>query len=55
MLNPEHDFYRQLALDCVSKCIVVDLFFAFTVKNVSMDVATIQPIAGITGGDLYIH
>mmetsp|Transcript_23310 Transcript_23310/g.31179 ORF Transcript_23310/g.31179 Transcript_23310/m.31179 type:complete len:102 (+) Transcript_23310:1574-1879(+) len=55
MLTPEHNFYRELALECVSKCIVVDLFLAFTVKHISLDVATMQPIAGITGGDLYLH
>jgi len=55
MLTPEHDFYRQLALECVGKCIAVDLFLAFTQKHVSLDVATLQPITGITGGDLYLH
>ena len=41
MLRPEIEFYRELALECVSKCITVDLFLAFTLKNISLDVATI--------------
>ena len=55
MLRPEIDFYRELALECVSKCITVDLFLALTLKQISLDVATLQPITGLTGGDLYLH
>jgi len=55
MLKPETEFYRELALDCISKCITVDLFLALTLKHISLDVATLQPITGITGGDLYLH
>ena len=55
MLRPESEFYRELALECVSKCICVDLFLALTLKHISLDVATLQPITGITGGDLYLH
>ena len=55
MLAPENAFYRELALDCVAKCICVDLFIALTLKHKSLDVATMAPITGITGGDLYLH
>lgn len=55
MLAPEHDFYRTLALDCISKNITVDLFLAMTLKFKSMDVATMAPVTGITGGDLHLY
>ena len=55
MLAPESDFYRQLALWCVPKCITVDLFLAVTIKYKSLDVATMCPLTGITGGDLYLY
>lgn len=55
MIAPEGPFYRELALECVAKCITVDLFLAVTVKKQSMDVATMAPITGITGGDLYLY
>ena len=55
MLAPENTWYRELALECISKCIVVDLFIAVTLKYKSLDVATLSPITGITGGDLYLH
>lgn len=55
MFTPENNFYRELALDCNSKCICVDLFLALSTKQISMDVATMQQITGITGGDLNLH
>lgn len=55
MLTPEHTFYRDLALECVANCITVDLFLSLTLKHGSLDVATMSPITGITGGDLYVH
>ena len=33
MLAPEHNFYRELALECISKCITVDLFIAVDTKK----------------------
>ena len=55
MLAPESPFYRELALECIAKCITVDLFLAVTLKYKSLDVATMAPITGITGGDLYVY
>ena len=55
MLTPEHDFYRNLANECLAKCVTVDLFLALTLKFKSLDVATMAPISGITGGDLYLY
>ena len=55
MIAPESPFYRELALECIAKCITVDLFLAVTLKYKSLDVATMAPITGITGGDLYVY
>jgi len=55
MLAQENSFYRDLALECISKCITVDLFLAITKKYQTLDTATMSPIAGITGGDLYLY
>lgn len=55
MIAPEHDFYRTLALECIAKNISVDLFLAMTLKFKSMDIATMAPITGITGGDLRLY
>jgi len=55
MLTPEHTFFRELALECVAKCITVDLFLALNQKHGSLDVVTMAPLTGITGGDLYVH
>ena len=55
MLSPEHNFYRELAHECLAKCVTVDLFLALTLKFKSLDVATMAPISGITGGDLYLY
>ena len=55
MLYPASTFYKELANECLSKCITVDLFMAVTMKYKSLDVATMQPITGITGGDLYVY
>jgi len=55
MLAPENNFYRELALECISQCITVDMFIAVDTKRQSVDLATMAPITGITGGDLYLH
>lgn len=58
MMLPTHDFYTKLGNECVSKCITVDLFFAFaTLSNVvtSCNIATLAPVAGITGGDVILY
>jgi len=44
-----------MALDCIAKNITVDLFLAVTLKYKSLDVATMAPVTGITGGDLYLY
>ena len=55
MLAPEQSFFRELALDCTSKCIAVDLFVSLNLKHKSLDLASIAPLAGISGGDLYFY
>ena len=55
VMSPEHDFYTTLGKECIDKRITVDLFLGITAKYPSIDVATLAPICGITGGDLYVH
>ena len=55
MLTPASSFYKDLAKECIQKCIVVDLFIAGNLKYKSLDVATMQPITSLTGGDLYFY
>ena len=55
MMAPAHDFYTVLGKECIDKRITVDLFLAITARYPSVDAATIAPVAGITGGDVYLH
>ena len=55
MMAPENDFYSVLGKECIDKRITVDLFLAISAKYPSVDVATLAPVCGITGGDLYLH
>ena len=41
--------------ECIDKRITVDLFVAITPKYPSIDAATLAPICGITGGDLFVY
>lgn len=53
-MMPAHDFYTKLAEDCTRERITVDLFYALQERN-SVDLATVAPIAGATGGDLVYY
>ena len=55
MMSPEHEFYSALGKECIDKRITVDLFLALSPKYPSVDVATMAPVCGLTGGDLYVH
>jgi hypothetical protein len=59
MMSPEHDYFTKLGQECVIKCITVDLFFAFSSKVqtqfTSCNIATIAPVAGISGGDVILY
>ena len=55
MMSPENDFYSQLGKECIDKRITVDMFLAIAPKYPSMDVATLAPVCGITGGDLFVY
>ena len=55
MMSPENEFYTQLGKECIDKRITVDLFLAITPKYPSIDVATLAPVCGITGGDLFVY
>lgn len=58
-MSPEHDYFTKLGQECVIKCITVDLFFAFSSKIqtqlTSCNIATIAPVAGISGGDVIFY
>lgn len=58
-MSPANDFYQKLAQLCLHNRITVDLFFAFSEKQMQMsssnDIATIVPLAGITGGDVILY
>jgi hypothetical protein len=59
MMSPSHDFFVKLGHDCVQKRITVDLMFAFSPKTQqalsSSNIATLAPVAGITGGDVVLY
>lgn len=59
MMSPQHDFFTKLGQECVAKCITVDLFFALTAKQQaslsSCNIATMAPVAGISGGDVHLY
>ena len=55
MMSPENEFYSALGKECIDKRITVDLFVAITPKYLSIDVASMAPICGITGGDLFVY
>ena len=55
MMAPEHEFYVTLGKECIDKRITVDMFLAINPKYPSVDVATLAPVCGISGGDLYVH
>ena len=51
MMVPAHDFYQKLSLECNSQRICVDLFYGVNDK-VTVDLTTVAPVCGITGGEL---
>ena len=54
MMLPADDFYSKLAQECNGEGISVDLFFG-PMPNVQLDLATIAPIAGSTGGEMHYY
>lgn len=52
MIAPEHDAFQKMAEDCIRSSTCVDLFFATMAGQVSIDLATMVPVCGRTGGDL---
>jgi protein transport protein SEC24 len=55
MMAPAHDYFKYLAQECLRQRICVDLYFGVGPKNTSIDLTTIAPIAGITGGDVRFY
>jgi protein transport protein SEC24 len=55
MMVPAHDFYKTLAAECIANRICVDLYFAVAKASMTIDLATIAPIAGLTGGQTHYY
>lgn len=55
MMAPAHDFFKQLATECNQQRICVDLYIAVSQNNHSIDLTTVAPIAGMTGGQLHFY
>jgi Sec23/Sec24 trunk domain len=52
LLSPASEHYTKLAEECTRQRVTFDLFFAM--NNVkSIDLASIAPLAALTGGDLH--
>lgn len=54
LFAPQDNFYPQLASECVSSGVSVDLWL-FPPKNTYIDVATIGILSALTGGDTHYH
>ena len=55
MMAPAHEMFKQLAQECLQQRICVDLYIGVGPKNGSIDLTTLAPIAGITGGDVHFY
>ena len=55
MMLPAHDYFTTLANECNLNRICVDLYFGVHAANRSIDLTTIAPIAGITGGNIHFY
>jgi len=55
MMAPAHEYYKQLAQECLQQRICVDLYIGVGPKITSIDLTTVAPVAGITGGDLHFY
>lgn len=53
LLSPANDHYVKMAQECIKQRICVDLFYAMN-QYKSIDLTSIAPIAGLTGGDLHL-
>lgn len=54
-MQPAHDYFTQLANECNNNRICVDLYFGLNQTNLSIDLTTIAPVAGMTGGNIYFY
>jgi protein transport protein SEC24 len=59
MMSPANNYYKEIAQYCLNNRIAVDLFFAFSEKQMQLsssnDIASIAPLAGLTGGDVILY
>jgi len=54
MMMPANNFYQDLAAECNKHRICVDLFYGLNEK-ISVDLATVVPVCGMTGGELTFY
>jgi protein transport protein SEC24 len=55
ILSPANDLYVQMAKECISHRICVDLFYCLNIQASSVDLTTVAPLAAHTGGDLFFY
>ena len=53
MLVPAHEEFKKLGQKCIENRTAIDLFIAQPPKKDSLDLATIAPLCGLSGGDLH--
>lgn len=53
-MMPANQFYQNLAAECNSHRICVDLFYGLNEK-ITVDLATVVPVCGMTGGELTFY
>jgi hypothetical protein len=54
IMMPANNFYQNLAAECNSHRICVDLFYGLNDK-ITVDLATVVPVCGMTGGELTFY
>ena len=54
IMMPANNFYQNLAAECNKNRICVDLFYGLNDK-ITVDLATVVPVCGITGGELTFY
>jgi protein transport protein SEC24 len=55
MMQPAHDYFSELAAKCINERVCVDLYMAVSAVNQSVDLTTIAPVCGKSGGSIYFY
>lgn len=54
-MQPSHDYFQNLAAECNNYKVVVDMYVGLDKVQKSIDLTTMAPICGMTGGSLYFY